>query len=98
VLWAGIGGEVPQLTALVARLERELESLVPPPDKPFAPHVTIARCRECPPALSSFWQKAGSRLELPFPAEKIILFRSRLLPGGAKYTPLFTAQLAPPSA
>jgi 2'-5' RNA ligase len=44
ILWAGIGGDIAALRTLVAATRRELRrSRLPRDDKPFRPHLTIAR-------------------------------------------------------
>ncbi|HEX6500728.1 MAG TPA: RNA 2',3'-cyclic phosphodiesterase [Micromonosporaceae bacterium] len=44
LLWAGLRGEVPQLSALASRARRELRrARVRYDEKPFRPHLTIAR-------------------------------------------------------
>ncbi len=47
VVWVGVKGDVDVLTALQRRLDKGLASLgFPPEDRPFSPHLTIARVRD----------------------------------------------------
>lgn len=45
VLWLGIGGALPALTALQARAVAQLGALAPEPERtrPYTPHLTLAR-------------------------------------------------------
>lgn len=46
VLWAGIGGDLARLDSLVGRVREELDARgLPFDDRPFQPHLTIARPR-----------------------------------------------------
>jgi 2'-5' RNA ligase len=83
VLWIGLG-----LPASVLELQRACEDAAvaagfPREARPFRPHLTLGRWRDrarrptLPPAV-------GGRLAL----RELCLFRSELLAGGARYTPL----------
>ncbi|MFZ5470044.1 MAG: RNA 2',3'-cyclic phosphodiesterase [Myxococcota bacterium] len=97
VLWIGVEGELPALTALQADLIRELVPLGFTPEKrPFRPHLTLARAKNprgdpqlaaCVAALEHF--DGGE-----WPVRKLVLFQSQLSPKGARYTQLFAAPLA----
>ena len=87
-LWMGLA-PAPELTSLADRLREALGSRgVPFDDKPFLPHVTLARRAHLPKA---------SLPELAFPlpsaAARITLFRSTLGRDGAQYKPLYAAEL-----
>lgn len=61
-----------------------------PEERPYHPHVTLARC-QTPwprPAIERFVAAFASPIGEPFTAEHGILFQSRLSPKGARYTPV----------
>lgn len=62
--------------------------------RPFAPHLTIGRFRERGPDLTSLLGRYAQRSLGRLPVARLVLFESRLLPGGARHTPLFTVPLA----
>lgn len=84
-LWMGIA-KVPELMELAERLHRALAEVgIGFDDKPFLPHITLARHADIP------------NTELPqllFPQEamarKVTLFKSTLHKDGAQYKPLYT--------
>ena len=87
-LWLGVEKD-PQLMALAGRLREELLARgLPFDEKPFLPHVTLARRVRMP---------RGSLGELAFPlpdeASRVTLFKSTLEPDGARYKPLYTVEL-----
>jgi 2'-5' RNA ligase len=100
VLWLGISDPTGRLRELHEALEQACATVgFPREDRPFHPHVTIARIR----------QKAGARelqlmhQEFPFQPNtfevpELVLVKSDFGPGGSRYThmsrhPLRTAQL-----
>lgn len=96
VLWAGIARGVEGLKALEREVSDRLTTCgVPPDDRAYRPHLTLARVRE------------GSRLRRDplfdgigesrfgtMPVDAITLFHSRLSPKGPTYTPLQRTHLA----
>jgi RNA 2',3'-cyclic 3'-phosphodiesterase len=46
VLWLGVGGNVTSLQTLQLRLSEALSGLLEPDDKPFKPHLTLARLKQ----------------------------------------------------
>ncbi len=87
-LWMGLT-PAPELTSLADRLREALRSRgVPFDDKPFLPHITLARRARLP---------KGPLPELAFPlpseAACITLFKSTLARDGAQYKPLYEANL-----
>lgn len=87
-LWMGLA-PAPELTSLADRLREALGSRgVPFDDKPFLPHVTLARRARLP---------KGPLPELAFPlpseAACITLFKSTLSRDGAQYKPLYFVEL-----
>lgn len=96
VVWLGIEGAEP-LNELFLAIDRELQQIgIPREERPFSPHLTLARCRQ--PLVS-----AASALE-PFrhtvcgtlPVERIVLYQSQLRPGGAIHRPLKIVDLGRP--
>jgi RNA 2',3'-cyclic 3'-phosphodiesterase len=104
VLWIGLQGDLDALRQLQAPVEQLAQQAgFPAEERPFSPHLTIARTRrDADPAGLS---KAGQAVRefaqaltadpqlLPattFTIHEVVLMRSELLPGGARYTPLAT--------
>ena len=90
-LWMGLA-PAPELAGLANRLREALGLRgVPFDDKPFLPHVTLARRARLP---------KGPLPELAFPlpseAARITLFKSTLSRDGAQYKPLYTEELPCP--
>jgi 2'-5' RNA ligase len=93
VLWLGLEPAAP-LAALYRRLvdALRLEGFAPE-ERPFKPHVTLARARQRsgeeikPPAWGYSW--CGGSLDV----NEMILYRSRLSPQGAVHTPLYRVGL-----
>ncbi len=89
VLWVGIEADPAhrvRLTELASGIEVAARSLgFEPSDRAFRPHLTLGRARRgsrpAPPEPSSF---DGGRIE----AAELVLFRSELHGGGARYTAL----------
>jgi len=87
-LWAGLSGDLAGLARLQAALAQRLRSVgVRLDDRPFAPHVTLARRRDGAPATTLPWPPAAGP-PLAFPAEDLCLFESKLAPTGPRYTVL----------
>jgi len=96
VVWIGFGHSE-ALSALQARVERVLEELeFPPEDRPFRPHLTLARLKSKDNlrALQEYLREAGpSATAGTVPVDEVVLFRSDLRPDGARYTRLRAARL-----
>ncbi len=89
VLWAGIREPL----ELVGKLQQNIESALsgagfPREDRPFHPHITVGRVRgTLPPAWGDrFVQGLAGRGFGIVPVSSIVLFESRLPPGGAIYS------------
>ncbi len=99
-LWAGLAGDTAALAALYAAVVGALRPLgVTPEARPFAPHVTLARCKAeadlAPPRVeAAAAARAGRAIHPPFAAAHLTLFESRPGPRGSVYAPLFRAALA----
>jgi len=90
VLWIGIDDSVGRLTQLQDRLENACDPLgFPREERPFHPHLTIARVRR--PHGAKELAEAHRNLEfapIDVTVEELIVFRSELGRDGSKYTPL----------
>jgi 2'-5' RNA ligase len=95
VLWAGIAAGIEGLAAVEAEVsERLIACGLPREDRPYRPHVTLARVRE-PAGLRSsalFETLEGPRFGTTR-VDAITLFLSRTSPKGAVYTALHRTPL-----
>ena len=94
VLWAGLDDPEGRFAVLAARLDQLLVDYYLDEQRPFTPHLTLARLvpprnlREFAPEL------LGTLVDPePFPVDRLVLFRSHLSPAGARYEPIFEAPL-----
>ena len=90
VLWIGLDGDLAALHQLQQRLAAELqrEGFVLE-DRPYSPHITLARRRERAPSTSPPARPPAGRIAgEPFTMDHLTLMESRLSPRGAAYTPL----------
>ena len=81
------------LERLAAAAETAARSIgCAPEDRPFRPHVTLARLRDPWPdaAVGAFQSAARSWAFPPWTVRSIVLFSSRLDPAGAVHTPVQT--------
>ena len=95
VVWAGLADEDGRLADLAGRLDDLLADLVEPEDRPFTPHLTLARINpsrdlhEFAPDLVGL-----SVASEPFAVDRLVLYRSHLSPHGATYEVLAEESLA----
>jgi 2'-5' RNA ligase len=101
VLWVGFEGETQRLVQLQGRVEGALGTLGFTRDKDrFAPHATTGRVnneaqRMAVMRVGQAWEVAKLPPGLPeFTLNSVVLFRSQLGPGGARYEKLFEAPLS----
>lgn len=90
VLWLGLAGDVEPLAALATQVEDASVGYGKPENRPFAPHVTLARLRDGAAASTDF-AAAASALHLApvsFAIDRLQLIRSALGPDGPAYTPI----------
>ncbi|QBS37878.1 RNA 2',3'-cyclic phosphodiesterase [Thermaerobacter sp. FW80] len=92
-LWAGVATGATELAGMAAGLEHELLAVAPdldPLSHPFTAHVTLARVRASWIDLTRWPHAVAARERLwgRLPVRELVLFRSRLRPGGPVYTPL----------
>ncbi len=87
-LWAGVDGDLESLAALVADLRRALIPLgFEPEDRAFHPHLTLARARGSrgDPGLARCAAALRADTFGVFHAQAVTLYRSELLPSGARH-------------
>ena len=95
VLWMGLTPEAP-LHELHRRLQSALaKNGVAQEFRPFRPHLTLGRLRQ--PGVNLSPRLAGyiGRSFAPLPVTSLVLYESRLHPGGAEHLPMFTVKLPP---
>lgn len=101
VLAAGFSGSgatasLARIAAASARLSAEIQDLRPKSHDRFHPHVTLARLRRPWPrqAVERFCAGLSEWRAPAWPVRSCVLFQSRLGPGGAAHTPLFSWNLS----
>jgi len=94
VVWAGLHGEVEPLAGLVQALGARLAPLgFAPEERPFSPHLTVARSRDGAPGLAGALAALRDAELGSWRAGELVLFRSHLSPAGPRYEPLLRAPL-----
>ncbi len=98
-LWLGIEQGAAELGALARALDPALEPLGwPPDDRPYRPHLTVARLDRSSIASSGAvadeLQAAAAGWSSSFRADRVVLFRSHLGGGQPRYEPLVAVTLA----
>lgn len=95
ILWAGVEPHQ-RLTHLAAKVhEAVLACGIPQEDRPFSPHITLARLKF--PAVrevDAFLAMPQKQKLPPFPVREITLFQSRLAAHGAVHIPIRIFPLA----
>jgi len=97
ILWGGICGDVSKLQGTYNALERSLlnERIIKKTEnKPFTPHITIARFKSfpSPKCIDTIIKESGIDLDnYRFKVSAIHLYQSQLTPKGARYTRLHTS-------
>ncbi|MFA5164397.1 MAG: RNA 2',3'-cyclic phosphodiesterase [Candidatus Omnitrophota bacterium] len=99
IIWAGVGDGRRESEALYASISSRLAELgIPEEGRDFSPHITIGRVRSGKNTDSL--RKAIERSSFPAssltPVDSVVLFSSKLSPGGPIYTPLSKAMLHRP--
>jgi 2'-5' RNA ligase len=94
VFWAGLTAGREGLLRLERSVSARLAELVPAEDRPYAPHLTLARVKE-PAGLAraSLFDGLTDRLLGRVRVEAITLFESRLSSKGPTYLPLLQTML-----
>jgi len=95
VIWTGVEAE-PGLLRLAEKVERDLRLLgLAPEERPFVPHITLARLKEIPPApVVSFLACHEQFQSEPFTVRAFHLYSSLLTPKGAIHTRVESYPLA----
>lgn len=90
VFWAGVDAP-PEPAALAAATDRALAGLgLAPEQRPFSPHLTLARIKE-PVPMQPLREAIAALPSVEFggfTADRFWLYHSRLAPGGSVYTKL----------
>jgi len=61
--------------------------------RPYSPHLTIGRLRQQQPDLTDLCNSVAQNLIGQLRVDRLVLFESRLRPGGAEHIPLLTVKL-----
>lgn len=98
VIWAGVAGEsVSNFSELHDRLWARIAPIKPrpkPDDRPFHPHITLARVPgPQPPKLAGWMEKHADWDFGPWPVSELALIRSVLTPTGPNYETIAVAEL-----
>jgi 2'-5' RNA ligase len=93
ILWVGVTGKTHALQELVLEIEAALEPLgFPPEEKPYHPHLTLARIKRDNTIVGSVLLENGVLAREQhfgtFTVDRLTLFQSDLDSTGATYTPL----------
>jgi 2'-5' RNA ligase len=96
VLWVGITDGTPELEELSGRLDVELQRLGWPPEgRPFQAHLTVARTDGVAGAgeVAARLVAAAQGVTLTWQADRVVLYRSHLGRGPARYEALAETRL-----
>ena len=94
VVWVGVEG-ASALELLQDRVERACEAEgYPLEGRPFRPHITLGRVQEGRALPPEAFAGIASDLEVPFLADRMVLFESKPGPGGSVYRPHRTFALS----
>jgi 2'-5' RNA ligase len=95
VLWIGLEPN-PRLNSLATRVrEAVLACGIPQEERPFSPHITLARIKLPSPGMCDAFLDRDRRPRLPaLRVREFTLFQSRLTPQGAEHIPLRSFPLA----
>ena len=99
VLWAGAGGDVDRLAEVARAVEGALGSLgFPAEARAFAPHWTLGRVRSPRHGRelrAEIERRSADVAGEPLPHPRVVLFESRLEPGGSRYLEVGGVTLTP---
>ena len=99
VLWVGLSEGAEQAAAVAKGVNLRLQQDgFGPPDKPFRPHITLARVREQARGVEKFRQYAPPPPPEGALLDRIVVMKSDLHPAGARYTALEEIRLRTPGA
>jgi 2'-5' RNA ligase len=81
VCWAGVTGDVAQLSALAGRLAGAARGVgIPVEDRPFQAHLTLGRWRPGRPADADLPDRLSGYRGPAWPVREVVLWRSHLGP------------------
>ena len=88
VVWVGVGAGHPHLFQLYKRVqEAAFQSRLEPEERPFHPHVTLARCRDVPEGAFRKFLKTNSDFDAGmFRVDSFHLYSSELTQSGSIHT------------
>jgi 2'-5' RNA ligase len=93
VIWLGVERCAP-LMQLQAMLADNLAALdLPGEDRPYSPHLTLGRSRRPDPAAGRILESRAALQIGSLPVDRMVLYESRLQPGGAVHLPRQTVIL-----
>jgi len=92
VLWVGMSDPDDRFRALAGALDIALERIVKPEERPFTPHLTVARAKQPLPLGEDLAAVAGTRSEA-FTVDQVTLYRSHLRRPAPLYEPVETFSL-----
>ena len=93
ILWLGLEPK-DQLRQLYQDCNKALlRAGVATESRPYSPHLTIGRLRQQKTDMTDLFSSVGQQRIGQLPINKLVLFKSRLQPGGAEHIPLLTVSL-----
>ena len=100
VLWAGLKGDLDRIKSLHTAVVASTKSIgEAPEDRPFRPHLTLARIQEVDRSTASTLQEIAASEEAwsdyGWAVSEVQLIQSHLSPQGARYETLHTTPLSP---
>jgi RNA 2',3'-cyclic 3'-phosphodiesterase len=97
VVWVGLAEGAEAVSAIARAVNDALgRGGFGEPEKPFRPHLTLARVRESARGLEALRDAVLSPAPHAAPLERICVMKSELHPAGARYTALTEARLRRP--
>jgi 2'-5' RNA ligase len=87
VIWVGMSDPDERFPLLAARLDTALGPIVKPEERPFTPHLTVARAKQPVPLSDDLAAVAVMRSET-FPVDHVTLYRSHLRRPAPLYEPV----------
>ena len=89
VIWIGMKGDTALLSEIASSVDAACTGFgIPPEKRPFKAHITLGRLK-----VPSMVDLETKFIEEEFNATRVILYKSELLPQGARYTALHTSCL-----
>lgn len=93
VVWLDVVEGAADLADLFAAVDRACQEVgFDPEDRPFRPHLTLSRLRPAADVRAFVADASPPRLRIP--VTEVVLFRSHLGRGGARYEPIETFSLS----